>query len=127
MAIEYGMSVHEFWEEDPDLFWAYRFSYFNQIKNRQELFNHNAWLQGAYFYEGISVAFNNAFNKNKLKYPKEPYGIFEKDKSVEMNTKANNVVASIKDRVNQIQNLWKKKEQVALPEGNTEGGEKINE
>ena len=37
MAITYGMSVKEFWEDDPDLFWAYRFSYFEKIKTEQEM------------------------------------------------------------------------------------------
>ncbi len=32
----YGMSVKEFWEEDPDLFWAYRFSYIERIKFENE-------------------------------------------------------------------------------------------
>ena len=36
MAITYGMSVKEFWEDNPDLFWAYRFSYYEKIKNEQE-------------------------------------------------------------------------------------------
>ena len=30
MAITYGMSVKEFWEDSPDLFWAYRFSYYKK-------------------------------------------------------------------------------------------------
>ena len=53
MAITYGMSVKEFWEDDPNLFWAYRFYYYNKMTNQQEIFNYNAWLQGAYIYEAI--------------------------------------------------------------------------
>jgi len=48
MAITYGMSVKEFWEDSPDLFWAYRFSFFERIKSMQEINNYNSWLQGAY-------------------------------------------------------------------------------
>lgn len=44
MALTYGMSVKEFWEDDPDLFWAYRFSYYIKQKEEQEKFNSNAWL-----------------------------------------------------------------------------------
>ena len=68
MAITYGMSVKEFWEDNPDLFWAYRFSYYTKLKNEQEIFNNNAWLQGAYFYEAISVALCNSFSKQKIEY-----------------------------------------------------------
>ena len=56
MAITYGMSVKEFWEDNPDLFWAYRFSYYERLRINQEIFNNNAWLQGAYVQDAVSVA-----------------------------------------------------------------------
>lgn len=104
MAITYGMSVKEFWEDDPDLFWAYRFSYFNKLKFEREIFNNNAWLQGAYFHEAITVALCNAFGKQKVKYSEKPYGFNEraeiteeqKQKQIEMN------VADIKARIAQV-------------------------
>lgn len=109
MAITYGMSVKEFWDGNPDLFWAYRFSYFDKLKHEQEMFNNNAWLQGAYFHEAISVALCNAFGKRKVEYSKEPYNIY-KDK-VEDKTKASDaLVAKIKGRVSQVQSILKNKE-----------------
>ena len=104
MAITYGMSVKEFWEDNPDLFWAYRFSYFNKLKFEREIFNNNAWLQGAYFHEAITVALCNAFSKQKVKYSEKPYGFNEraeiteaqKQKKIEMN------VADIKARIAQV-------------------------
>ena len=71
MAITYGMSVKEFWEDSPDLFWAYRFSYFEKIKLTQEINNYNSWLQGAYTCEAVQVAINNCFNKQKIEYSKK--------------------------------------------------------
>ena len=59
------MSVREFWEEEPNLFWAYRFSFYNKKKQEQEISNFQAWLQGAYIYEAVSVALNNGFSKTK--------------------------------------------------------------
>ena len=59
MAITYGMSVKEFWEDDPNLFWAYRFSYYNKMTDKQEIFNYNAWLQGAYIYEAVQGLLTN--------------------------------------------------------------------
>lgn len=108
MALTYGMSVKEFWEDDPDLFWAYRFSYYTKQKEEQEKFNSNAWLQGAYFYEALSVALCNAFSKSKVEYSKQPYG-FEraemteekKKKQIEMN------VADIKARIAQVNAIRK--------------------
>lgn len=108
MALTYGMSVKEFWEDNPDLFWAYRFSYYTRLKTEQEIFNNNAHLQGAYFFDAISVALCNAFSKTKVEYPKQPYG-FEraemteekKKQQIEMN------VADIKARIAQVNAIRK--------------------
>lgn len=109
MALTYGMSVKEFWEEDPDLFWAYRFSYYTKLKTEQEIFNNNAWLQGAYFHDAISVALCNAFSKSKIEYPKQPYG-FEKDKKQEIKSKSAQVTAQIRGRMNEIKQLKENKQ-----------------
>ena len=107
MAIEYGMSVDEFWKDDPDLFWAYRFSYYNKTKREREMANYDAWLQGAYFYEAISVALNNAFSKDKIEYHKQPYGLEEsKDNSDEkVESKVKMQVADVKARISQINQI----------------------
>lgn len=123
MAITYGMSAQDFWEGDPDLFWAYRFSYYNNLKNEQEIFNHNAWLQGAYIYEAVSVALHNAFSETKIDYSKQPYEITKeeniedvKERQLEMQ------VAEIKARIAQVNAI--KKSSTTKTKG--KGGEKIN-
>ena len=109
MAITYGMSVKEFWEEDPNLFWAYRFSYIDRIKFENEDKNQTAWLQGAYIYEAVSIALNNAFSKQKLTYSKLPYGFKTEENDKEELIEVQ--VAEIKARIRQINKL-----QTALPE-----------
>ena len=109
-AIEYGMSIKDFWEEDPELFWAYRFSYINKIKRESEINNYNAWLQGLYFFEGVSIALANSFGKSNLKYPSEPYGYEEKKKDVPKLTEQEKTVIELKGRVAQVQALWKQKD-----------------
>lgn len=103
MAITYGMSVKEFWEDNPDLFWAYRFSYYEKIKFEQELFNQKAWLQGNYICEAVHVAINNCFSKQKIEYTKAPYGT---DKKLVQETEIKNqqdiLVAKLKNRVAQV-------------------------
>ena len=80
MAITYGMSVKEFWEDNPDLFWAYRFSYYTNQKYEQEVVNFQSWLQGAYFFEAISVALANSFGKGKkISYTQKPYCLTKED------------------------------------------------
>lgn len=95
------MSAKEFWEDDPDLFWAYRFSYINKKKQEQEEYNVNCWLQGAYFYEAISVALSNAFSKNKISYRDKPYDFNSSDK----NPKQNNLEKQLKERAKQIEKM----------------------
>ena len=118
MAITYGMSVKEFWEDNPDLFWAYRFSYFNKLKVEQEIFNNNAWLQGAYFHEAVSVALCNAFSKSKVEYSKQPYGL---NKTETKEQQSNALVAKLKGRVSQVQSILKndKKQEIILGDKRT--------
>lgn len=97
------MSVKEFWEESPDLFWAYRFSYYNKLKEKQEIFNNNAWLQGAYFCEAISVSLNNAFSKQKVEYSKHPYGMEIKEQNIDIKQQQEKLIANLKTRVAQVQ------------------------
>ena len=125
MAITYGMSVKEFWEDDPDLFWAYRFSYYERLKNEQEMFNQNAWLQGGYICEAVQVAINNCFNKKKVQYSKQPYGTEEVKE--DFKTKQNTLIANIKGRAKQVQAIMGKNESSITNKGNTEGGEIKNE
>lgn len=116
MAITYGMSVKEFWEDNPDLFWAYRFSYYTKLKNEQEIFNNNAWLQGAYFHEAISVALCNAFSKQKVEYSNKPYELNKKEETKEQQSNA--LVEKLKGRVTQVQTILNnnKKQQVIVGE-----------
>ena len=127
MAITYGMSVKEFWEDSPDLFWAYRFSFYQKIKREQEIANYNAWLQGGYICEAVCVAINNCLSKKKIEYSKHPYGYQSKQKENTTKQKQDALVAMIKNRVNQVQAIKGQKESSTTGRGNTEGGEKINE
>lgn len=126
MAITYGMSVKEFWEGNPDLFWVYRFSYYNRMKDQQEIFNQNAWLQGTYFYEAVSVALCNAFSKSKVEYSKQPYGMkIETDTEEEKKKRIEMQVSELKGRISQVNAI---KKCSTVDKGiDLKGGEKINE
>ncbi len=98
------MSNKEFWEEDPNLFWAYRFSYFNKKKQESDAYDYIAWLNGVYVYNAVSVAINNAFSKTKIDYPKKPYS---EEAKVE-NTVENEVI-KLQNRIAEVQALFKNK------------------
>lgn len=120
------MSIKDFWENDPELFWAYRFSYINKLKMQNEIFNYNAWLQGLYFYEGVSIALSNGFGNSKLKYPEVPYGEENKDKNkkIPKMTEQEKLTIELKGRVAQVQALWKQKEK-GKKSSTTEKREKV--
>ena len=121
MAITYGMSVKEFWEDNPDLFWAYRFSYYSRQKEEQEIFNSRAHLQGAYNLEALIVALSKTFGKTNVEYSKKPYGF---DTKKETKNESEILVAKLKGRITEIQNKFKNSTTV---KGTTEKvGEKIN-
>lgn len=119
MAITYGMSVKEFWEDDPNLFWAYRFSYYERLRINQDIFNSNAWLQGAYFNEAVSVALCNAFSKSKVEYSKQPYG-FNENKPITEEEKQKVVqsyASDIKARISQVNAIRSGAEQQEVIKG----------
>lgn len=109
-AIEYGMPIKDFWENDPELFWAYRFSYINKLRRESEEKNNIAWLQGMYFYEGISIALANSFGKANYKYPTEPYGTEKKKTKKPKMTEQEKNVIELKGRIAQVQAIWKNKD-----------------
>ena len=80
----FGMSSKEFWEDDPQLYWAYRTFYLQKIKSDTESMNYQAWLQGSYTCIAVSVALNNAFSKKKIEYPSKPLGKDENKPKTEL-------------------------------------------
>lgn len=83
----FGMSSKEFWEDDPQLYWAYRTFYLQKIKNDAETSNYEAWLKGSYTCVAVSVALNNAFAKKKVSYPDKPLGAEKHQKKNELQKK----------------------------------------
>lgn len=81
------MSSKEFWNEEPELLWAYRKSYIDQLKMQNEMSNYNAWLNGVYVFDAVSKSIYNAFGRKEtqqaLNYIEKPYDFNEKPKSKE--------------------------------------------
>ena len=124
MAITYGMSVKEFWEDNPDLFWAYRFSYYTKMKDEQDSMNFKLWLQGAYFHEAVAVALANSFGKGKkISYAQKPYNLTKEDEEREIQENKRNLEIQIRNRISQVQAILGKNKEKALEKG--EGGENI--
>ena len=63
--------------------------------------NYNFWLQGAYFYEAVSVALSNAFG-GKAQYSTCPYGQEEKKEQI---PKHNSLEAQLKERAMKVKQM----------------------
>lgn len=72
------MTYEEYWFGDVWLIKLFRESDKLKLKRKNE----EAWLQGMYFYEGVSIALGNAFrqkNAPMLAYPAKPYPMFKEE------------------------------------------------
>ena len=99
------MSSKEFWEDDPQLYWAYRTFYLQKLKSEAEIMSYKAWLQGSYTCLAVSVALNNAFSKKKAEYPSKPIGMEEERPKTELQSKLEQI--KDKDIRQQIEfNFW---------------------
>lgn len=88
----FGMSSKEFWEDDPQLYWAYQTFYLKQQEINFERDNQYMWLQGMYIYEGVSVALHNAFQKTQKNYTEEPYDLKAKRQEKKTDKEINDIV-----------------------------------
>lgn len=65
----FGMSSTEFWEEDPQLYWAYRTFYLKKLETDYDAKLYDAWLKGNMNHIAVSLAINNSFGKQRIEYP----------------------------------------------------------
>lgn len=82
LALEYGMTPHQFWDEDADLFYAYQQAYINKLHKQAHV---QATYNSLATYLGIANAFREK-GAEYIQYPKEevfnPFAkIEEKEKS----------------------------------------------
>ena len=97
------MSSQEFWEEDPQLYWAYRTFYLKKIeldsKEKYEYLKYDSWLKGNMNYIATSTSLNNAFSKTKHDYPKFDK-VFEKTKEENKKLTKNEINIKVQEEFN---------------------------
>lgn len=86
-ALSIGMTLKEYWEDEPSLI----VHYIEAEKIRQKKRNHELWLQGAYIYQaigGLYPLFNPFSKEHKAKpYPSTPFPIDEQDRQQQLDSK----------------------------------------
>lgn len=79
-----GMSEECFWTSNPRKLKPYSELYFRKQLEADRM----AHKMGAYVFEAVSIAINNAFSKKKLSYREKPYMAEEEERrSIEKMTK----------------------------------------
>ena len=73
------MTYEQFWYGDPWMVRAYAQAYLA----RRKIENENAWIQGAYIANAVTVAIANTFGKKKNDYLKQPLELFPKTEAEE--------------------------------------------
>ena len=75
LALQYGMSMHEFWHEDKQLFKTYRKAYYNRLSEQ-------CWLSGLYVDMALNNLAGNIFKEKgqkPLEYPNQPIDILKQN------------------------------------------------
>ena len=61
------MSEKEFWEDDPQLYWAYHIFYNKKQEIEMEKTKYNSWLTGNMNYISTSCSLRDGFSKDEAK------------------------------------------------------------
>ena len=87
-AILFGMTYEQFWEDNPQLFWAYGRAYQLKKSIEEKENDINAWNIGHYVLMALYQNSSSMFSKQKKEiYPKKPITM----KDEEINTKGNKI------------------------------------
>jgi hypothetical protein len=60
------MSYDDYWHGSPELFWAYRVAYFNELEYKRDYDNYRAWLNGLYNFAAFSTVEYNVNRKETM-------------------------------------------------------------
>lgn len=99
------MSSDEFWKQDPELFWAYRFSYYEKQREYSKKINYEAWLHGLYVREAVSVSLSNSFSRTQKEYRSSPIEL--EPANNEVSKQNNKIETMLKNRVSKVQELFR--------------------
>lgn len=101
----FGMSSEQFWDDDPQLYWAYRTFYLKKIEQEQkeklEFAKYDAWLKGNTICVAHSIALKNTFGKQAQEFPS--YKEMFKDKKI---TNKKLTKQEVDKRVHEEFNAW---------------------
>lgn len=112
LAIQYGMPIKEFWDEDESLFYAYQKAYINNL-------HQTSHINALYFKIGIELGIANLFkgkNDKYIEFPSEDfYNPFNNEK--EENAKSFIEKFDTSKNNNELYQLKKKIEERRIKDG----------
>ena len=107
------MSNKEFWNDEPELLWAYRKSYMGKLEFENEKMNIQCWLEGLYVYGAVNTVMYNMFKKDNQpskNYMENPIDIHKKHKTPEEIVKEEQLKLEeqIKESLQRTKNILKR-------------------
>lgn len=106
-ALQCGMTVKEFWNEEPRLL----SSYIKKHEKELDEINYQSWLVGLYVYKAVGTVLGNAFSaKSSINntYFEKPLEEFESNYIVEYEIKKESKDISYRKNVNYWSKIGKK-------------------
>jgi len=106
-ALQCGMTVKEFWNEEPRLL----SSYIKKHEKELDEINYQSWLVGLYVYKAVGTVLGNAFSaKSSIKntYFEKPLEEFESNYIIEYEIKKESKDISYRKNVNYWSKIGKK-------------------
>lgn len=94
------MSEKEFWEDDPQLYWAYHIFYIKKHELEVEEQKYRAWLNGEMTYIAHTSALRDGFSKSETKGFPTYEELFDKAKNKNKTNK------EINEYVEKQNNYW---------------------
>ena len=106
-ALQCGMTVKEFWNEEPRLL----SSYIKKHEKELDEINYQSWLVGLYVYKAVGTVLGNAFSaKSSINntYFEKPLEEFESNYIIEYEIKKESKDISYRKNVNYWSKIGKK-------------------
>lgn len=116
--MSYGMTWEQYWFGDP---WMVR-DFQQAYLIRRKIENENAWIQGSYIANAVTVAIANTFGKRQVKYMEKPMDLFEKteaEKAAEIREERQKLIDGL-NRL-KVMSLKREREKKQINGGETDG------
>lgn len=109
-ALMMGLSYHDYWYGEPEMFYVYAKAYKSALERSAQEQDVQAWLTGQYVLQAVAVNFNAAFGKKgspKVTYPEIPYHLAEHNEQAKIKKRERELMRSYNNFIAAAQAMGK--------------------